>query len=179
MKGSGEKNDMNSDFDCARDARAAAGCARPQTEKAAPHEAPSADHAGRSKAIARAAIRVALSASREEEKALVREYGDRGLLCAAADFGGPFANAIPRLIERAVVAARREGVIGSTHPEEGAVAGAAHEAVTQLMNKAMCLNVGGKIGIAREGDSLAVCVFLSIGLLHLDEVAIGFAHRVI
>lgn len=137
------------------------------------------DYDGRSKTVAVAAIRIALSASREDEKKLCRIFSEDGILCAAADFGGPFINAVPRLIERAVVAARREGLIGHSHPEEGAVAGAAHEAVTQLMNKAMGLNVGGKIGIARLDDGVAVCAFFSIGLLHLDEVAIGFGHRVI
>ena len=134
---------------------------------------------GQSKKVAAAAIRVALSANREEEKKLCHAFAEQGTLCAAADFGGPFIEAVPRLIERAVVAARREGLIGHSHPEEGAVAGAAHEAVTQLMTKAMGLNVGGKIGIARLGDVVAVCTFFSIGLLHLDEVAIGFGHRVI
>ncbi len=137
------------------------------------------DPGSRSKKVAAAAIRVALSAGREEEKKLCSAYAEQGTLCAAADFGGPFIEAVPRLIERAVVAARREGLIGNSHPEEGAVAGAAHEAVTQLMTKAMGLNVGGKIGIARLGDVVAVCTFFSIGLLHLDEVAIGFGHRVI
>lgn len=141
-------------------------------------EIPSAE-ASRSKRVAAAAVRIALSGNREEEKRLCQLFAQQGIQCAAADFGGPFINAVPRLIERAVVAARREGLIGQSHPEEGAVAGAAHEAVTQLMTKAMGLNVGGKIGIARLDDVVAVCTFFSIGLLHLDEVAIGFGHRVI
>lgn len=133
----------------------------------------------RSKRVAAAAIRIALTANREEEKKLCSSLQEQGIQGAAADFGGPFLNAVPRLIERAVVAARREGLIGNSHPEEGAVAGAAHEAVNQLMAKAMGLSVGGKIGIARLDDVVAVCTFFSIGLLHLDEVAIGFGHRVI
>ena len=39
------------------------------------------------------------------------------------------------------------------------------------------LNAGGKIAIARCGENLTVCIFLSIGLLHLDDVVIGLAHR--
>ncbi len=129
--------------------------------------------------MAAAAIRIALTANRDEEKMLCEKLRGQGIQGAAADFGGPFVTAVPRLIERAVVAARREGLIGNSHPEEGAVAGAAHEAVKQMMTKAMGLSVGGKIGIARLDDVVAVCTFFSIGLLHLDEVALGFGHRVI
>jgi hypothetical protein len=39
------------------------------------------------------------------------------------------------------------------------------------------LNVGGKIGIAKRGEHISVCIFLNIGLLHLDEVVIGIGHR--
>ena len=81
-------------------------------------------------------------------------------------------------MERAVVAAR-EGVIRDTHAEEGAVAGAAREAMGQIMTKALGLNVGGKIGIARYKDHVSVAVFFGIGLLHLDEVAIGLGHRAV
>jgi hypothetical protein len=83
------------------------------------------------------------------------------------------------MVERAVVASHREGVIGTTHAEEGAVAGAAREAISQIMNKAIGFNVGGKIGIARYHDHVAVCVFFGIGLLHLNEVAIGLGHRAV
>ena len=47
------------------------------------------------------------------------------------------------------------------------------------MTKAIGLSVGGKIGIARYHDHLSIAVFLGIGLLHLDEVAVGLAHRTI
>ncbi len=33
--------------------------------------------------------------------------------------------------------------------------------------------------IARQDDHIAVCIFFGIGLLHLNEVAIGLGHRVI
>jgi hypothetical protein len=63
--------------------------------------------------------------------------------------------------------------------EEGAVAGAAREAVGQVMNKALGMNVGGKIGIARTGENIVVAIFFGIGLLHLNEVGIGLGHRAI
>jgi len=35
-----------------------------------------------------------------------------------------------------------------------------------------------KIAIARRDEHLSVAVFVGVGLLHLDEVAIGLGHRV-
>ena len=84
-----------------------------------------------------------------------------------------------RIVECTVVAAKREKIIDETHHEEGAVAGAVREAVSQITSKAIGLNVGGKIGIARFDEHIAVCIFFGIGLLHLNEVAIGLGHRVI
>ena len=72
-----------------------------------------------------------------------------------------FITSITKIIERAVVAAKRESIIIDTHTEEGAVAGATREAISQLMAKAIGLNVGGKIGIARFGDHISVAVFLA------------------
>ena len=66
---------------------------------------------------------------------------------------------------------REQGVIG--------VAGAAREALNQVTPKALGMSVGGKIGIARSGEHVAVAVFFNIGLGHLDEVCIGLGHRAI
>jgi hypothetical protein len=132
-----------------------------------------------SKLTASAAIKAALTVDREEERQLVATYREIGVNIAAADFGGDFITTISKIIERAVVAAKREGLIESTHAEEGAVAGAAREAISQIMPKAIGLNVGGKIGIARFQDHIGVCVYFGIGLLHLNEIAIGLGHRVI
>ncbi|MGI6081410.1 MAG: HutP family protein [Limnochordia bacterium] len=135
--------------------------------------------ATQSKDVARAAILMALTREREEEDRLQDELGRQGVRAAAADYGGEFLPAVQRIIERAVVAARREGVIKATHAEEGAVAGATHEAVSQVSRKALGLNVGGKIGIARHGEHIAVAIYLGVGLLHLDDVAIGLGHRAV
>lgn len=132
-----------------------------------------------SRDIARAAVRLALSSSREDEKALKEKYLPKGILSAAVDFGGEFSSSVIRIIECCVVAAKRENIIGDTHHEEGAVAGAAREAVSQITMKAIGLNIGGKIGIARCGEHVAVCLFIGIGLLNLNEVAIGLGHRAI
>lgn len=140
-------------------------------------------HEGRiaadSKVTASAAIRVAISRDREEEHDIISELKESGIHAAAIDFGGEYISSISKLIERSVVAARREGLIGSTYTEEGAVAGAAREAITQLISKATGLNIGGKIGIVRFNNNVSVCTFFGIGLLHLDEVGIGLGHRAI
>lgn len=132
-----------------------------------------------SKDVAKAAIRLALTSSRDDEKILKNKYGEKGVYVAAVDFGGEFITSVMRIVECCVVAAKRENIIGETHHEEGAVAGAVREAISQITSKAIGLNVGGKIGIARFGEHVAVGVFFGIGLLHLNEVAIGLGHRVI
>ena len=129
--------------------------------------------------VASAAIRLALSEDRETERALRASVAEKGFQSAAVDFGGEFIPSINKIIERAVVAAKREGVISETHNEEGAVAGAAREALSQMITKSIGLNVGGKIGIARCGEHVSVAMFFRIGLLHLNEVAIGLGHRVV
>ena len=132
-----------------------------------------------SREIARAAIMLAMTATREEESAMKTELAGREILGVAADFGGEVVSSVMKIVERAVVAAKRENVISDTHHEEGAVAGAAREAVSQVAGKAMGLSVGGKIGVARRGEHVAVAVFFTIGLVHLNEVCIGLGHRAI
>lgn len=132
-----------------------------------------------SKEIATAAVRMSITTDRQAEKILQAEYRQIGILTAAADYGGEYLSAVTKMVERAVVAAKREGVIGDSHVEQGAVAGAAHEALTQIAGKAMGLSIGGKIGIARYSDHVSVAVFFAIGLLNLNEVAMGLGHRAI
>ena len=133
-----------------------------------------------SRTVSRAALMMSLTRTREEEKALKEQLGAEEMRAAAVDYGGEFIQSIMRIVERAVVAAKREGVISSTeYREEGAVAGATREALSQVGAKALGLNVGGKIGVARSGNNIAVAVFFGIGLLHLNEVAVGLGHRAI
>lgn len=133
-----------------------------------------------SKLVATSAIKMALTLSRQEESDLKKElYDTWSVRAVAVDYGGEFITSVGKIVERSVVAAKREGVIKDTHADEGAVAGAAREAIAQLMPKALGLNVGGKIGIARHKDHVSVAIFLGIGLLHLDEVAIGLGHRAV
>jgi len=132
-----------------------------------------------SKEIASAAIKIALTSDRRDEKLLQQEFAKLEILSAAVDYGGEFITSVMKIVERAVVSSKREGVIGDSHNEEGAVAGATREALSQIMPKAIGLNVGGKIGIARYNDHISVAIFFGIGLLHLNEVSIGLGHRVV
>lgn len=133
-----------------------------------------------SRTVSRAAILMCLTRSRDEEKTLKAELAQSDVIAAAVDYGGEFISSVMRIVERAVVAAKREGVISLTeYHEEGSVAGATREALSQVTNKAIGLNVGGKIGIARSGNNVAVAVFFGVGLLHLNEVAVGLGHRAI
>lgn len=129
--------------------------------------------------VARAALTLAMTVSREDESAQKIRLAQLGVQCAASDFGGDFVASVMKIIERAVVIAKREGLIGEVFHEEGAVAGAAHDAVTQVSNKALGLNVGGKIGVARAGDHVAVALFFTAGLIHLNEACVGLGHRAV
>lgn len=129
--------------------------------------------------VAGIALQMAITESREVEKDLKASFNAQGIKTAAVDYGGEFITSIKKIVERAVVAAKREGIIKETHADEGAVAGAAREALAQIMPKALGLNIGGKIGIARQNDHISVAVFFGIGLLHLDEVAVGLGHRAV
>ena len=115
-----------------------------------------------SREVCKAAIQIALTDSREEEIEMKAKNKENGILSVAVDFGSDFGSAVPKVLERAVVAAKRENVISSTHAEEGAVAGAAHEAIQQIVDKCVGLNLGGKIGIARHGSHIGVCVVRAI-----------------
>ena len=132
-----------------------------------------------SKEIASAAIKIALTVTGMRKSNFKLNFKNWVYHTAAVDYGGEFISSVMKIVERAVVSAKREGVISDTHVEEGAVAGATREAISQIMPKAIGLNVGGKIGIARYKDHISVAMFFGIGLLHLNEVSIGLGHRVV
>lgn len=127
--------------------------------------------------VAKAAITVAMSSSREEETECIERFKNQGIKSAGVDIGGNLIDSIPKIIERAVVASRRSGITTECFAHDGAVAGAAREAVVQVYPKANGLNVGGKLSIARLGGHLTVCIFVNVGLLHLNEVVVGMGHR--
>lgn len=130
-----------------------------------------------SRDVAKMAVKVAMTADRAEEQAFKAECAEKGVRVAAVDFGGEFLSLMFKIVESAVVCARREGLIDESHLEEGALMGAAREAMNQLTPKALGLNVGGKIGVARAGEHLAVAIFCGVGLVHLNDVGLGLGHR--
>lgn len=127
--------------------------------------------------VGRAAIKMAISENRQEEQDIRQMLMGRNIQAVAVDFGGEFIPSIKKIIERAVVAAQRQGLVPANHVGEGAVAGAARGALEQMVAKAVGLNVGGKIGIARHGEHLCVAIYFGVGMLNLNEVAVGLAHR--
>ena len=126
--------------------------------------------------VAKASIMMAIS-TRESEVALINDFKNKEILATAVDIGGDFSKSTAKIIERTLVAAKRSGLIYDCHLHDGAVAGAIKEALMQIAPKAYGLNVGGKIGIARSHEHISVSIFLSAGLLHLNEVIMGVAHR--
>ena len=91
-------------------------------------------------------------------------------------YQGNIINSIPKVLESTLVSARkkfsrRQTCLG------GAILGATK--ARYVVEKASGFHAGGKVGVARCGEHIVVCIFLSIGLLHLDEVVIGLGHRVI
>ena len=126
--------------------------------------------------IAKIATKMAIC-DRDEESLLKKMYVEEGIKVTAVNIGGNINTSISKILESALVASKRNGLIRDEHLHEGAVIGAARDAIIQVNNRANGLNVGGKIGIARGGEHISVCIFLSIGLLHLDEVVIGIGHR--
>lgn len=127
--------------------------------------------------IGRSALRIALTATRAEEMDVKELLAKQGIRSTAVDFGGEFIPSIVKIVERAVVAAQRQGLVSETHVGAGAVAGAAHAALEQVTAKAVGFNVGGKIGIARCGEHLCVAIYMGVGVLNLNELCVGLAHR--
>ncbi|WP_324823239.1 HutP family protein [Sinanaerobacter sp. ZZT-01] len=127
--------------------------------------------------VARAAVKLAVTSTRSAEEQMILRLKERDIFGAAVDVGGDVVNSIHIIIERAILASRKNSVTKECHVEDGAIAGATREALTQIIAKATGLNGGGKIAICRHKEHLSVCVFMSIGLLHLNEVVIGLGHR--
>lgn len=132
-----------------------------------------------SREVAQAAISIAMTSTREAEMNLKKVHLETGIQSLAVDYGGEFLSSLQKVVERAVVASKREGIINDSSHSDGAVAGATREALVQIMPKALGLNVGGKVGIARGGNHIAVAIFFGIGLLHRNDIAIGLGHRAV
>ena len=130
-----------------------------------------------SRDIGRAALRMALTENRKEEYALRDELKEQDIQAVAVNFGGRFLDILPKIYESAIVAAQRQKVISDTHVGDGSVLGAVESAIDQVKIKALGMNVGGKLGIARWKEHLCVAIYIGVGVLHFNEVAVGMAHR--
>lgn len=132
------------------------------------------------KLIARAAITMAMTLDRAEERELKQKLLDEHQISAAAvDFGGEFISPVGKIIERRLSPPSARGLSRMSTIWRGRLPERPAKPSPRSPTKAIGLNVGGKIGIARTEDNIAVCVFFGIGLLHLDEIAIGLGHRAI
>ena len=129
--------------------------------------------------IGRAALRMALTETRTEEYNLRDRLEKQGIHAVAVNLGGKFLDILPKIYESAIVAAQRQHVITDTHVGDGSVLGAMESCIEQLKLKLIGMNVGGKIGIARWNEHLCVAVYVGVGVLHFNEVAVSVAHRVI
>lgn len=127
--------------------------------------------------IARFSVKLAITENRTNEETFIKELMAKDVKAVAIDVGGNVLEAVHIIIEKAIHASRKSGVTKECHVEDGAIAGAAREAITQIANRSMGLNGGGKIAICRHKEHLSICIFMSIGLLHLNEVVIGLGHR--
>jgi hypothetical protein len=128
--------------------------------------------------ISKIAIKMVLT-NREEEKEFKEEYKKKGILTAAVNIGGKMPNITIKIIENTLVAAIKNKLVEDNRSHNGIIVGAVRDALDQIAIKANGLNVGGKISVVRIGDDIAVAVLLNIGILHLNEVAIATAHRII
>ena len=71
--------------------------------------------------IGRAALRIAVTENRTEEQRVKEQLAANGIRSTAVDFGGEFMPSIVKIVERAVVAAQRQGIVTETHVGAGAV----------------------------------------------------------
>jgi Arc/MetJ-type ribon-helix-helix transcriptional regulator len=132
-----------------------------------------------SRDVGRAAIRLALTETREEEARLKASLRQMGIRAVAVDFGGEYGGSIPQAVERILIASRREGILPDDHVHQGAAAGACREALSQLQSRALGFNLGGKMALAYGGEHLAAAVYAGIGLAYLDDQGVAVAHRAV
>ncbi len=128
--------------------------------------------------VSKIAIKMALT-TREEEKEMKKEYRKKGILVAAVNIGGKMPDITLKIIESSMVAAIKNDLIKDNRGHNGIIVGAVREALNQVSQKSNGLNVGGKVSLVRVGEDLVVAVLLNIGILHLNEVTVAMAHRII
>lgn len=81
--------------------------------------------------VAKIATKMAIC-NRNEEDELKRFYNEQGIKVTAANMGGNINSSISKILESALVAAKRNGLIREEHLHEGAVIGATRDAIIQI-----------------------------------------------
>ena len=107
------------------------------------------------------------------------EYKKEGILIAAVNIGGKMPDITIKIIESSIVAAIKNGLVEDNRIHNGIIVGAVRDALNQVSAKTNGFNVGGKISLVKIEEDISVAVLLNIGILHLNEVAIATAHRVV
>ena len=130
------------------------------------------------KEVCNSAIEIVISSDIESEKIIKQRLFKRGIKGAGISYGGDFIKGIPTIIERVIIAAKKEGIIDD-QIGEAAIIGATKEAISHIVDKATGFNIGGKIAVARCKNHIAVVVYFSVGMLNLDEIVLGLGHRMI
>lgn len=88
--------------------------------------------------IGRAALKIAVTGSRSEEQRIKQELAEQGIRSTAVDFGGEFIPSIVKIVERAVVAAQRQGLVSDTHVGAGiSPTPLSHSEVVEAMDKSI------------------------------------------
>jgi len=64
-----------------------------------------------SRDVAQAAISIAMTPTREAEMNMKKVHSEEGIQSLAVDYGGEFLSSLQKVVERAVVASKREGII--------------------------------------------------------------------
>lgn len=127
--------------------------------------------------IARFATVLVATSSREKEMEYRKYLETMGVKSVAVDFGGKIEKIVPKVLEYVAVASQRCELIDEELVAVGDVVGATHQVLIELTEKAVGLNVGGKVSVVRHKEHLCVAIFAEMGLIHLSEVFIGIAHR--
>jgi len=129
--------------------------------------------------IVRAAIALAITPDKTSEDMEIDKLKKQGIKVIVIDVTGNFRDSTHIIIEKAIIASRENGLTEETHVEESAIAGAAREAIMHIATKSSGVHGNGKMAICRYKENLSVCIFMCIGLLNLNEVAIGLGHRAV
>ena len=97
-----------------------------------------------SREVARAALEIAMTPTRQDESNLKKQFLSKGIKSSAVDYGGEFSTSLQKVVERAVIAARRNRSSTAHTRKKGPWRSG--RSPGPVMPKALGLNVGGRSG---------------------------------